>query len=42
MKERIGQADVEVVIVDAGGQTVEEPMTVRERWTVEALNTTLL
>ena len=42
MKEKIGQADVEVVIFDAGGRPVEEPMTPRERWTVEALNATLL
>jgi hypothetical protein len=33
MKERIRQADVEVVIFDASGQPVEEPMTARERWT---------
>jgi hypothetical protein len=42
MKEKIGQADVDVVIFDASGRTVEEPMTPRERSTVEALNTTLL
>jgi hypothetical protein len=42
MKEKIGQVDVEIVIFDAGGQPIEEPMTARERWTVEALNTTLL
>jgi hypothetical protein len=42
VKEKIGQADVDVVIFDAGGKPIEEPMTARERWTVEAINTTLL
>jgi len=41
MKEKIGQAEVEVAVFGADGQEVQEPLTARERWTLEALDSTL-
>lgn len=41
MKERIGQADVEVVVLDANSQQVQAPLSERERWTIEAVDAAL-
>jgi hypothetical protein len=41
MKERIGQAEVEVAVFGADGGEIQEPLTARERWTLEALDSAL-
>jgi hypothetical protein len=41
MKEMIGQAEVEVAVFGADGREVQEPISARERWTLDALDSAL-